>query len=124
MPRSDILLLGDTGHCLSLLCLLLAIFIFWSNQPLHCGRVTVHLHMFASLICSNLTWLVWGHAVIGEAEVWSQNPAWCRVFNFTMTYFTISTYFWMMCEVEFPNFDIDIHYIEIQNILRKPTYRH
>ena len=62
------------------------------------------------------TWLVWGHAVIGEAEVWSQNPAWCRLFNFTMTYFTISTYFWMMCEVEFSNFDIDI-----RNIGRRPT---
>ena len=34
-----------------------------------------------------------------ELQVWQSNPGWCRALNTTMTYFTLSTYFWMLCEV-------------------------
>ena len=92
------LLLGDVGHCLSLVFLLLSLFIFIHNQSLHCGRVSVHINMFISIIFSNITWLIWGHVVLTDSEIWFSNPIWCRMFNILMTYFTISTYFWMMCE--------------------------
>ena len=92
------LLLGDVGHCLSLVFLLLSLFIFIHNQSLHCGRVSVHINMFISIIFSNVTWLIWGHVVLTDSEIWFSNPIWCRMFNILMTYFTISTYFWMMCE--------------------------
>ena len=111
--RSNVLLLGDVGNCLSLVFLLLALVIFTYNRSLHCGRNTVHINMFISIICSNISWLLWNHVVINNSDTWSDNPLWCRMFNSVMTYFTISTYFWMMCEgaylqmVLFDTFDND-----------------
>ena len=96
--RTNVLLLGDVGHILSLLFLLLAIAVFISNQSLLCGRVTVHINMFLSLIFSNVLWLLWGHTILNDAAVWAENSVWCRLFNLILMYFTMSTYFWMMCE--------------------------
>ena len=98
IARTNVLVLGDVGHILSLLFLTLAIIVFLCNQSLLCGRVTVHINMFLSLIFSNVFWLLWGHTILNDAEVWAENSIWCRLFNALMMYFTMSTYFWMMCE--------------------------
>ena len=86
------------GHVLSLLSLLAATLVFTSNESLHCGRVSVHLNLFLSFILSNICWLVWDNAVLPFSSLWTDNPLWCRLFNLVITYFTITTYFWMLCE--------------------------
>ena len=60
-------MLGDIGHIVSLLFLITAILVFLGNQSLLCGRVTVHINMFLSLICSNVCWLLWGHTILNDA---------------------------------------------------------
>ena len=54
--------------------------------------------MFFSFIFSNVSWLVWNNAVLPFSYIWSDNNVWCKAFNLLMTYFTITTYFWMLCE--------------------------
>ena len=61
------MVLGDIGHILSLVFLIMAILVFLGNQSLLCGRVTVHINMFLSLICSNVCWLLWGHTILNDA---------------------------------------------------------
>ena len=96
--RTSVNLLNDIGLIVSLIFLLTSILIFVFAESLHCGRISVHKNMFISLTLSNLCWILWGHVVLSRPDIWSNNPPWCRAFNILMTYFTISTYFWMMCE--------------------------
>ena len=83
---------------MSLIFLLISISIFIFAESLHCGRISVHKNMFISLTLNNICWIIWGHTVLSHPEIWSNNPPWCQAFNILMTYFTITTYFWMMCE--------------------------
>ena len=96
--RTKVNLLNDIGLCVSLVLLLISILIFTFGESLDCGRISVHKNMFTSLIINNICWIFWGHAVLSRPDVWSNNPLWCRAFNIVMTYFTTTTYFWMMCE--------------------------
>ena len=96
--RKKINMLNDVGLVVSLISLIISISIFTFGESLHCGRISVHKNMFISLVLNNLCWILWGKAVLLQPEVWSNNPPWCRVFNILMTYFTTTTYFWMMCE--------------------------
>ena len=95
---STLIVLGDVGHVVSLVSLLAAALIFTCNESLHCGRVSVHLNMFLSFILSNISWLVWNNVVLPSSDILSDNNIWCKAFNLVMTYFTTSTYFWMLCE--------------------------
>ena len=121
--RSYVLLLGDLGHVLSLLSLLAAGLVFTCNESLHCGRVSVHLNLFLSFILTNLCWLVWDNAVLPFSSLWLDNPVWCRIFNLVITYFTITTYFWMLCEggylqmVLFNTFETDKNRLRVLMIL-------
>ena len=96
--RTNINLLNDIGLIVSLIFLIISILIFVFGESLHCGRISVHKNMFISLALNNICWIIWGHAVLSRPDIWSNNPFWCRAFNIFMTYLTITTYFWMMCE--------------------------
>ena len=57
---------------------------------------TIITHMFELWILGS------NHINVGckcNIQVWLSNPAWCRCFNIILTYCTVTTYFWMLCEV-------------------------
>ena len=86
------------GLLISLLFLLLSFLVFLLCRSIHCGRVAMHMNMFFSLICNNLSWLLWYRFVLFDSHAWSENLLWCRVLNIILTYFTLCTYFSMLCE--------------------------
>ena len=63
--------------------------------------MTVHTHLCVSLLASNLAWLVWHYAVLGQHEVWSTNSVWCRAVNTATTFLTMTNYAWMLAEVTY-----------------------
>ncbi|XP_023342179.1 calcitonin gene-related peptide type 1 receptor [Eurytemora carolleeae] len=87
-----------TGLWISLMFLLIALTVFTTCRSLHCGRVTMHINLLLSLALSNIFWLIWYYTVIFEISVWSENLVWCRGLHLLVTYFTMTTYFWMLCE--------------------------
>lgn len=96
--RSMINVLSLTGLSSSLFCLLLSLIIFAIFNSLSCGRVTMHKNLFLSLSLSSISWLFWFYFVIFDSNVWSGNVLWCRILHVVTTYFTLTTYFWMLCE--------------------------
>jgi calcitonin receptor-like len=96
--RNDINTLSIVGLFGSLSCLLLSLAIFSSFHSLACGCVTMHKNLILSLVCSNISWLLWYHFVLFDNSVLSSNVLWCRVLHVITTYFTLTTYLWMLCE--------------------------
>ena len=88
------------------------------SSTCRCGRVTVHTHLCVSLLASNLAWLVWHYAVLGQHEVWSTNSVWCRAVNTATTFLTMTNYAWMLAEVTYLH---NIYTISTHNIY---TYLH
>ena len=86
------------GLIISLVFLTISLFIFLISNSLHCGRVTMHMNLFISLIFNNISWLLWYKLVLFNTKVLSMNPFWCRILHVILTYFTLSTYFCMLCE--------------------------
>ena len=96
--RNSINTLSIVGLSSSLVCLLLSLLIFSSIHTLACGRVTMHKNLIISLLSSNISWLLWYNLVLFDNSVWSSNVLWCRIVQVITTYFTLSTYLWMLCE--------------------------
>ena len=96
--RNNINRLNDIGLIVSLVSLLMSITIFAYAESLRCGRISVHKNLFMSLTLNNFGWIIWGHTILSQPDIWSFNPIWCTAFNIVLTYFTVTTYFWMMCE--------------------------
>ena len=96
--RNSINTLSITGLSLSLAFLLLSLITFSSFPSLCCPRVSMHKHLILSLLCSSTSWLLWYHLVIFDKSVWSSNILWCRALHVITTYFTLTTYTWMLCE--------------------------
>ena len=90
-----------SGLAVSTLFLIISLLILSCFKSLRCARNNVHINMFISMSLNNISWLLWYFLVLFNPDVWSQNPAWCRVLHVITTYFMISTYFWMMCEGAF-----------------------
>ena len=84
---------------------------FIESSTCRCGRVTVHTHLCVSLLASNLAWLVWHYAVLGQHEVWSTNSVWCRAVNTATTFLTMTNYAWMLAEVTYLHISTHIYTI-------------
>ena len=91
-------LLSLFGLCISLFFLVSSLLIFFKFESLSCDRVTVHKNLFISLTFSSFSWILWYYFVLYDSEVWSSNGIWCRVLHVITTYFTLTTYFWMLSE--------------------------
>ena len=96
--RNTINTLSITGLSLSFCCLFLSLLIFSSFRSLSCSRVTMHKNLILSLLFSCTSWLLWYKLVLFDHSVWSSNSLWCRMLHVITTYFTLSTYTWMLCE--------------------------
>ena len=86
------------GLGFSLFFLLLSLVIFNIFKSLSCTRISVHKNFFLSLSLNNISWLVWYSFVLFDPHVFSSNILWCRVLHVITIFFTLTTYFWMLCE--------------------------
>lgn len=84
------------GYALSLLALLISIVIFLgfkyvragqvarlaydadadalSYRSLRCTRIRIHVHLFASLACTCIAWILWYRLVVEHTEQIAENP--------------------------------------------------
>ena len=90
-------ILNVVGLSMSLVLLIISLCIFFSFRSLNCGRITMHKNLFMSFILCNTAWLVYFFFIFEELFI-SMNPIWCQALHIVITYFTLSTYFWMLCE--------------------------
>ncbi|KAH8386657.1 hypothetical protein KR093_001812 [Drosophila rubida] len=106
------------GYALSLLALLISIIIFlgfkyvreWqlarveydavalSYRSLRCTRIRIHVHLFASLACTCVAWILWYRLVVEHYERIVENLPGCIVLHLVVHYFMLVNYFWMFCE--------------------------
>ncbi|XP_059097842.1 diuretic hormone receptor-like isoform X2 [Tigriopus californicus] len=89
------------GYVISLVFLCLATLIFMQFRSLKCVRNTIHTNLFVASILHNLLWLVWYCVIyqMGSISEWSEvSLVACKVLQTLVQYFTVCTYFWMLCE--------------------------
>ncbi|XP_064555427.1 calcitonin gene-related peptide type 1 receptor isoform X2 [Drosophila montana] len=86
------------GYALSLLALLISIVIFLGFKSLRCTRIRIHVHLFASLACTCIAWILWYRLVVEHTEQIAENPPWCIALHLVVHYFMLVNYFWMFCE--------------------------
>ncbi|KAH8290041.1 hypothetical protein KR044_003790 [Drosophila immigrans] len=106
------------GYALSLLALLVSIIIFLgfkyvrerlmagveydavalSYRSLRCTRIRIHVHLFASLACTCIAWILWYRLVVEHYDRIVENPPWCIALHLVVHYFMLVNYFWMFCE--------------------------
>ncbi|XP_016956374.1 calcitonin gene-related peptide type 1 receptor [Drosophila biarmipes] len=86
------------GYALSLLALLISIIIFLGFKSLRCTRIRIHVHLFASLACTCVAWILWYRLVVERPETIADNPLWCIGLHLVVHYFMLVNYFWMFCE--------------------------
>ncbi|XP_043071970.1 calcitonin gene-related peptide type 1 receptor isoform X4 [Drosophila grimshawi] len=67
-------------------------------RSLRCNRIRIHVHLFASLACTCLTWILWYRLVVEHSERIAENPNWCIALHLVVHYFMLVNYFWMFCE--------------------------
>ena len=85
------------GLSLSLIFLIMSLIIFFSFPSLSCGRVTMHKNLFIAIVLSNISWLVYYFFLLEKYFI-NADVLWCQALHIFTTYFTVTTYFWMMCE--------------------------
>ena len=56
------------------------------------------LQLQASLCLSCGCWLCWDLVVLQDPTTLSTNPLWCRLANTALTFSTLITHFWSLCE--------------------------
>ncbi|XP_026845941.1 calcitonin gene-related peptide type 1 receptor [Drosophila persimilis] len=86
------------GYTLSLLALLISIIIFLGFKSLRCTRIRIHVHLFASLSCTCVAWILWYRLVVERPEFVAESPLWCIGLHLVVHYFMLVNYFWMFCE--------------------------
>ncbi|XP_026464585.1 calcitonin gene-related peptide type 1 receptor-like [Ctenocephalides felis] len=87
-----------TGYCISLVTLAISLSIFLSHRLLHCTRIWIHVHLFLSILLSNLLWILWYLLVVPDPLVIRGNPAWCIWLHLGINLTTVSAHLWMFCE--------------------------
>ena len=90
-------LLTLIGLFVSLFFLVSSLLIFFIFESLSCDRVTIHKNLLFSLTFSSISWILW-YFVLYDSKIWASNSICCRILHIITTYFTLTTYFWMLCE--------------------------
>ena len=83
---------------ISVFSLSCSLFIFFFFDYLDCDRILIHKNLLATLWLSSTSWICWIYFVLYDTEVWLSNITLCRMIHIITTYFTLTTYTWMLCE--------------------------
>ncbi|XP_059222396.1 calcitonin gene-related peptide type 1 receptor isoform X2 [Stomoxys calcitrans] len=86
------------GYAVSAVALILSLIIFLGFKSLRCTRIRIHVHLFASLAFTCITWILWYKFVVEEPETIRDNTYWCISLHLLIHYFMLVNYFWMFCE--------------------------
>nr|XP_057923305.1 corticotropin-releasing factor receptor 1 isoform X1 [Doryrhamphus excisus] len=84
------------GHCISMLALLVAFFLFLCLRSIRCLRNIIHWNLIAAFILRNTTWFV--VQLTMSPEVHESNVVWCRLVTASFNYFHSTNFFWMFGE--------------------------
>ncbi|XP_046802272.1 calcitonin gene-related peptide type 1 receptor [Lucilia cuprina] len=87
------------GYAVSCLALIFSLIIFLVlSKSLRCTRIRIHVHLFASLAFTCVTWILWYKLVVEQPDMIRNNPYWCIGLHLVIHYFMLVNYFWMFCE--------------------------
>ncbi|XP_077595375.1 corticotropin-releasing factor receptor 1-like [Stigmatopora nigra] len=84
------------GHCVSMVALLVAFFLFLCLRSIRCLRNIIHWNLIGAFILRNATWFV--VQLTMSPEVHESNVAWCRLVTASFNYFHSTNFFWMFGE--------------------------
>uniref|UniRef100_A0A3Q3K575 Corticotropin-releasing factor receptor 1 n=1 Tax=Monopterus albus TaxID=43700 RepID=A0A3Q3K575_MONAL len=102
------------GHCISMLALLIAFFLFLCLRPtcshwqasqfvllcsyrsIRCLRNIIHWNLITAFILRNATWFIVQMTM--SPEVHESNVVWCRLVTASFNYFHSTNFFWMFGE--------------------------
>ncbi|XP_075157208.1 calcitonin receptor hector isoform X2 [Haematobia irritans] len=86
------------GYGVSCVALILSLVIFLGFKSLRCTRIRIHVHLFASLAFTCITWILWYKFIVEKPDTIRDNPYWCICLHLVIHYFMLVNYFWMFCE--------------------------
>ncbi|XP_068205704.1 uncharacterized protein [Palaemon carinicauda] len=86
------------ADCLSTATLLPALFIFFSYKQLRVHRITLHKHLFISLLLEATGNICFRLIQLHRDEIIQQNPTWCITLNLLTKYASLTNYMWYLCE--------------------------
>ncbi|XP_019892613.1 calcitonin gene-related peptide type 1 receptor isoform X1 [Musca domestica] len=86
------------GYSVSCVALFLSLIIFLGFKSLRCTRIRIHVHLFASLAFTCITWIMWYKLIVEDPQIIRDNPYWCIILHLVIHYFMLVNYFWMFCE--------------------------
>ncbi|XP_061886616.1 corticotropin-releasing factor receptor 1 isoform X1 [Entelurus aequoreus] len=84
------------GHCISMLALLVAFFLFLCLRSIRCLRNIIHWNLITAFILRNATWFLVQITI--NPQVHESNVVWCRLVTASFNYFHSTNFFWMFGE--------------------------
>uniref|UniRef100_A0A3P8RYK7 Corticotropin releasing hormone receptor 1 n=1 Tax=Amphiprion percula TaxID=161767 RepID=A0A3P8RYK7_AMPPE len=84
------------GHCISMVALLVAFFLFLCLRSIRCLRNIIHWNLITAFILRNATWFI--VQLTMSPEVHESNVIWCRLVTASFNYFHSTNFFWMFGE--------------------------
>uniref|UniRef100_A0A674P9Z6 Corticotropin-releasing factor receptor 1 n=1 Tax=Takifugu rubripes TaxID=31033 RepID=A0A674P9Z6_TAKRU len=84
------------GHCISMVALLVAFFLFLCLRSIRCLRNIIHWNLITAFILRNATWFI--VQLTMSPEVHESNVVWCRLVTASFNYFHSTNFFWMFGE--------------------------
>ncbi|PWA21504.1 hypothetical protein CCH79_00003241 [Gambusia affinis] len=84
------------GHCISMVALLIAFFLFLCLRSIRCLRNIIHWNLITAFILRNATWFI--VQLTMSPEVHESNVLWCRLVTASFNYFHSTNFFWMFGE--------------------------
>uniref|UniRef100_A0A3P8VRF3 Corticotropin releasing hormone receptor 1 n=1 Tax=Cynoglossus semilaevis TaxID=244447 RepID=A0A3P8VRF3_CYNSE len=84
------------GHCISMVALLIAFFLFLCLRSIRCLRNIIHWNLITAFILRNATWFIVQMTM--NVDVQESNVIWCRLVTASFNYFHSTNFFWMFGE--------------------------
>ncbi|KAM6897616.1 corticotropin-releasing factor receptor 1 isoform 2-T2 [Xenentodon cancila] len=78
------------GHCISMVALLIAFFLFLCLRSIRCLRNIIHWNLITAFILRNATWFI--------VQLTMSPEIWCRLVTASFNYFHSTNFFWMFGE--------------------------
>nr|XP_053643880.1 calcitonin gene-related peptide type 1 receptor-like [Cherax quadricarinatus] len=86
------------AYSISVAALFPALCIFFSYKQLRVHRITLHKHLFLSLLLEALGVIIFRLLQLYKNDLIQQNPAWCVTLNLLTKYTSVTNYMWYLCE--------------------------